>query len=225
MSSVQLFHVDSAGNETLVGVVDGDLIKKHSAEVRNLIATRPYQIVHKVTLRGPSVEGLRYVLNEIQTLEPGKALEITTKTRNIEQAIDIHRAIHCMKIEPTQTRVEGHLNGFLSHQLATPDEMVAIHNAYGSPNSRYNKIWKTMIHTIAYKWVGGGMNKTQSGTSELSSPSESLGRLRAEARYDFSIAGCGLKQISQIGVLASRIDRRGEVGCGDKKSVVDGVMQ
>jgi hypothetical protein len=162
MSSVQLFHVDSAGNETLVGVVDGDLIKKHSAEVRNLIATRPHQIVHKVTLRGPSVEGLRYVLNEIQTLEPGKALEITTKTRNIEQAIDLHRAIHCMKIEPTQTRVEGHLNGFLSHQLATPDEMVAIHNAYGSPNSRYNKIWRTMIHTIAYKWVGGGMNKAQS---------------------------------------------------------------
>jgi hypothetical protein len=162
MSSVQIFHRDSAGNETLVGVVDGDLIKKHSAEVRNLLATRPPQLVTKVTLHGPSVYGLSEVLKEIKTLEKGRTLEITTKTRDIDEAIDIHRAIHCMKIEPTQTKVEGHLKGYLSHQIVTPAEMVAVHKAYGNPNGPYNKIWKTMIHTIAYKWVGSDMNKTQS---------------------------------------------------------------
>jgi hypothetical protein len=55
--------------------------------------------------------------------------------------------------------------------------------------------------------------------------SKSVSCLRAEARYDFRIAGCGLKQVSQIGVLASRIDRRGGVGCGDAKNFVQDVLQ
>jgi hypothetical protein len=55
--------------------------------------------------------------------------------------------------------------------------------------------------------------------------SKSVSCLRAEPRYDFRIAGCGLKQVSQIGVLASRIDRRGGAGCGDAKNFVQDVLQ
>lgn len=155
MSSVQLFHRSATGTESLVGVIDGDLIKAHSATIRNLIATRPQDIIHRVTLRGPTVEGLKLVLDQVQVLQNDEVLEININTRNIEKAIDVHRAVECMKIEPPQTKIEGHLNGFLSHELPTPKEMVAIHNAYGAPSSAYVKVWNTMVHTIAYKWVGG----------------------------------------------------------------------
>lgn len=155
MSSVQLFHRCATGTETLVGVINGDLIKAHSVTIRNLIATRPQDIIHRVTLRGPTAEGLKLVLDQVQALQRDEVLEISINTRNIEKAIDVHRAVECMKIEPPQHKIEGHLNGFLSHELPTPKEMIAIHNAYGAPGNAYAKVWNTMVHMIAYKWVGG----------------------------------------------------------------------
>lgn len=155
MSCVQIFHRAPDGDETVVGVLDGDRIKSHSARVRALVAAVPPNIMYKFTFFGPSADSLKIVLDQINALQRGEVLQIAINTRDLVKAIDIHRAVECLQIEPDQGKIVGHLNGYLSHEVPTAEEMVAVHLAYGTPGNKHNKTWNTMIHTIAYRWTGG----------------------------------------------------------------------
>lgn len=165
MSSIQIFHRAPDGDETVVGVLDGDRIKAHSARVRALVAAQPPKIMYRFTFSGPTAESLKIVLDQINALPRGQVLQIAVNTRNLVKAIDIHRAIECLQIEPDQGKIVGHLNGYLSHEILTAEEMVAVHLAYGTPGNKNHKTWSTMIHTIAYRWVGGDV--PQSVADEL----------------------------------------------------------
>ena len=67
MSSVQILHKDiETGEETVVIVIDGDLIKKHSKTVRDIIDSRTEkEVVNKIVLKGPEYDALKYVLEQI----------------------------------------------------------------------------------------------------------------------------------------------------------------
>lgn len=157
MSSVQIFHRAPSGEETLVAVIDGDRIKAHCAAIRDLIATEPPAIIYTVTLAGPNFEALKVVVEAIAALDSRDVLKINITTRDLVKAIQIHCVTHGLRIEPPQDQIAGHLNGFLSHQLVTAREMIAVHTYYSAPNNPNIKIWKTMIHTVAWKFVAGEM--------------------------------------------------------------------
>ena len=159
MSVVQAYHRDQSDTVLLIGLYDGDRIKAHSALIRDMIAARPVGVIYDVELQGPSFEGLKVVLDNIHTVQQGQVLQIKISTRNLAKAIAIHLAIHYLRVEPDQTQVVGHLNGYLSHQLVNPDELVEVHLNYGRPGHPYHKIWETMIQTIAYKYVGGDISQ------------------------------------------------------------------
>jgi hypothetical protein len=158
MSVVQAYHRDRSGDVELIGIYDGDRVKAHSALIRNTIATRA-GVMHDVELQGPTFAALKVILGTIHAMKQGEVLQLAITTRNLAKAIDIHRAIHYLKVEPEQTKIVGHLNGYLSHQLINPDEMVVVYLAYGHPDNPFHKIFCTMIQTIAYKYVGGTISK------------------------------------------------------------------
>jgi hypothetical protein len=103
-----------------------------------------------VTLRGPTFQSLRIVLNEINAVHQGQVLEIKITTRDIKRAIDIHLATQYLQVEPEQTLIEGHINGYLAKQLVHPDEMLAVFNAYGNTGNRSYKTFETMLSTLAW---------------------------------------------------------------------------
>ena len=164
MSSVQVFHNAANGALTLVGVYDGDRIKAHSAKLRNMMTAMPSAAIYRINLYEGDVNSLQYALGEIQAMQQGQYLEITTTTRDLNKAIALHNAIEFLEIEPEQSKIVGHLNGYIAHQLISPEEMIAIHKNYGTPGHPHARIWNTMIHTIAYRYVG---KKIKRETAEL----------------------------------------------------------
>jgi hypothetical protein len=123
--------------------------------IRNEIASQGPQIIYRVDLQGPTIRSLRVVLNEINAVQQGQILAIKITTRDIKQAIDIHRATQYLQVEPEQTTVEGHIKGYLAKQLVSPDEMLEVFNTYGNAGNRFHKIFETMLSTIAWAQLEG----------------------------------------------------------------------
>ena len=157
MSSVQILHKDiETGEETVVIVIDGDLIKKHSKTVRDIIDSRTEkEVVNKIVLKGPEYDALKYVLEQIVEAAGRKkpVLAINLGHRSVLSSLRIHRAIKCLQIQPEQTGVPARINGMLSHELATVSEMLAVHAAYASVDNPHGKLYNTMLHTIAWRFV------------------------------------------------------------------------
>ena len=157
MSSVRILHKDiETGEETVVIVIDGDLIKKHSKTVRDIIDSRTEkEVVNKIVLKGPEYDALKYVLEQIVEAAGRKkpVLAINLGHRSVLSSLRIHRAIKCLQIQPEQTGVPARINGMLSHELATVSEMLAVHAAYASVDNPHGKLYNTMLHTIAWRFV------------------------------------------------------------------------
>jgi vacuolar-type H+-ATPase subunit F/Vma7 len=157
MSSVQIFHSDpETGEETMVIVIDGDLIKKHSKTVRDMIASKKEpELVHKITLKGPEFDALKYVLEQIieGAGRKKKVLNIHMGYRSIQASLRIHRAIKCLQLQPEQMGVPAYINKHLALELVTCHEMLAVHAAYASINNPHGKLYHTMINTIAWRFV------------------------------------------------------------------------
>jgi hypothetical protein len=157
MSVVQAYHRDRAGNVELIGIYDGDRVKAHSARIRDMISTQDPGVIFQVRLEGPTFAALRVVLNSIHTMQRDRVLDIKITTRDLAKVIDIHRATLYLKVEPEQTRMVGHLNGYVSHQIINPDEMIAVYLTYGHRTNPNHKIFCTMVQTLAFNCVGGNI--------------------------------------------------------------------
>lgn len=163
MSAAQVWHKDLKG-KTEYFVIDGDLLAAHSIFFRRIKNALGLKTVYKVWVVGetaPTWEATKMVLQEINSLKPGKVLNISTSHLGPSLAIQLHRAICYLRIEPVQDQIEGHIKGFLSHQLVSPTEMLEVHAYYGAPTHAHHSIWSTMIHHIAFTWVHGGMTQTK----------------------------------------------------------------
>ena len=164
MSSVQIYHRNDNGEENHIANIDGDLIKRHSPTVRNLIVTRSPATVYKITLSGPTSEALKFVVDEIERAHNNKmedTLSITLGYRGISQSVRIHRAILCMKLQPEQPRVAAHIKGYLAHNRVTATEMLAVYDAYANVGNPHGNILNTMVNTIAWKFVEGELSAEQ----------------------------------------------------------------
>jgi hypothetical protein len=166
MSSIQIFHKADDGEETLVVVIDGDLIKAHSKTIREFIAAADAAgtpaLVYKIVLKGPSFEALRFVVNQIvEAAKNKKVLDIKPRPRGISQLCRIHRAIKCLYVEPKQTSIPTQINGLLSNYLVTRTEMLAVHDAYGQEGHPYHKLFTTMVNTTAWKFMNGEIKEGQ----------------------------------------------------------------
>ena len=161
MSSVQVFYRHNGGATDLVGVYDGDRIKAHSARIRNEIATLEPNIIYRIYVRGPTFESLEVVLQEIDKAKADEVFQIIIKTRDFQKAINIHTAIQYLQVEPEQSRVVGHLHGYITHQLVNPDEMVAVYLTYGNPHHLFHKVFTVMLHDIAWRQVKGRIPQWQ----------------------------------------------------------------
>ena len=152
MSSVQAFYRPHGpgGPIDRIGVFDGDHMKAHSARIRKTMADAGPYVIYRVYLERPTFESLQIVLREIDRVKQGQLLQIKITTRDIKKAIDIHNAVQYLQVEPEQTLVEGHINGYLSKVLVSADEMVAVYNNYGNPSSRFHRTFETMLSTIAW---------------------------------------------------------------------------
>ena len=168
MSSVQAWYRRPGGaSDQLIGAYDGDYIKAHSAFIRDKLATAGPHVIYRVYLEGPTFESLGVVLHEIDKVKKGEILKIIITTRDIKKAINIHSAVQYLQVEPQQTMVEGHINGYLSHQLVTPDEMVAAYTAYGNPSGRFHKTFETMLSTIAWAQLDQRIPQAQGNALKL----------------------------------------------------------
>jgi hypothetical protein len=157
MSSVQILHKDNeTGEETIVIVIDGDLIKTHSKTIRDIIAlkTEP-EVVHKIVLKGPEYDALKYVLEQIVEAagRKKKVLSIDLGYRSVLSSLRIHRAIKCLQIQPEQFSVPAKINSMLARELATVSEMLVVHDAYASVDNPHGKLYTTMINTIGWRFV------------------------------------------------------------------------
>lgn len=162
MSAAQVWHKDPRG-KTEYFVIDGDLLAAHSDFFRRIKNALGLKTVYKVWVVGdtaPTWEATKMVLQEINSLKPGKILNISTSHLGPSLAIQLHRAICYLRIEPVQDH-EGHIKGFLSRQLVSPKEMHEVHTYYGNPTHTHHSIWSTMIHHIAFTWVHGGMTQAK----------------------------------------------------------------
>lgn len=160
MSSVQIFHRDENRNETLVSVIDGDRIKAHSGTIRVKILNSPPDIIYRFTLYGPSAAAFKHVIEEIKFVDSNKVLFIPIHHTGLAEAIDIHQAVSLLQIEPMQSHIEGHIRGFLSHNLVTPEQLQLLQITYGAAveGTAGHKIMSVMVATLAYDDVHGHMS-------------------------------------------------------------------
>lgn len=162
MSSVQILHRNDNGEETVVRVVDGDLIKAHSKTVRDMIARSEPALIYRISLIGPTFDSLSFVIEEIVKADEKKLpLSIKLGPHGIIQSCGIHRAIKCMQIEPEQLLVPKHLNGNLAHRQVTAEEMLMVHEAYCSIDNPHLKLFNVMVTTTAWNFVNDKMTDGQ----------------------------------------------------------------
>ncbi|KAM0721392.1 hypothetical protein Q7P37_002316 [Cladosporium fusiforme] len=178
MSSVQIFHRNKARDETLVSVVDGDRIKAHSGTIRDMLLTLPPQIIYRVVLRGPSPEAFRHVVQQVHFVDSRTTLFIPMRGTGLAEAIGIQQAITILQLEPAQSHVEGHINGYISHKGVSPAELSLVQEVYGHAyqGTTGHKIWTTMVAALAYRDVQGhdGDEEATASLREAALPYPSL---------------------------------------------------
>ena len=87
-----------------------------------------------------------------KALYRGNAVRILVHDGTIPRAVMILQAINALELEPVQPHVENHIVGHVSHEKLKPEEMVAIHTAFGHLGEA-SRIWRVMIHQIAWDSV------------------------------------------------------------------------
>jgi hypothetical protein len=157
MSSVQIIHIADDGEGTII-VMDGDLLKNHSKVVRDMIASKTVpEVIHKIVIRGPELEALKFVLEQIKKVGDKKknkdVLNIDLGQRGVLASLRVHRAILCLQVEPEQFSVAARINNKVARELVAVQEMLSVTDAYSSINNPYGKLYTTMIHTIAWRFV------------------------------------------------------------------------
>lgn len=154
MSSVQIWHRNDNYDRNLVSVIDGDRIRAHSGTIRAKMLRAPPRIIYRFTVHGASLAAFQYVLSYIERVKSNRTLFIPINHMCLPAAVDTHLALAFLEIEPWQDHVEGHINGYLSHSMTTPEEMELIRNAYGDAVNDENAVGykqvRTMINTTAF---------------------------------------------------------------------------
>lgn len=152
MPSVKIFALTSSGASP-VGTIDASLIARHSGTVREVIATMPAQDSYELTIYGVAPAAARWIIDKIATHSGNSKLYLRVADLPLQQGIAIEEAIRAMRIEPAQPHVEGHILGYVSHNIVNANEMLTLHRAYsGITDSR---IYKALIHHLAYNMIGG----------------------------------------------------------------------
>lgn len=155
MSSIQIL-VTTGTKTGVVGIMDGDLIKQHSATVRNIVDSQQPSLVYQVQFTNVAPPAIDWILKKIKANKPNKALYLKVHDLPLIQAICIEEAVRRMRIEPAQPHIEGHILGYVSHNIVTPSEMVTIHKAYH--NISGSRIHKALIHHLSYNMIGGSID-------------------------------------------------------------------
>lgn len=152
MSSVQI-SVSTPSKSGIVSTIDGDLIKKHSATVREIIDAQQPSLVYNVTLTNVAPAAIGWIIKQVDGHARKKTLYLRVSDLPLLQAVCIEEAVRVLRIEPDQPHIAGHILGYVSHNIVTPSEMVTIHKAYG--NLSDSRIHKALIHDLSYNMVGG----------------------------------------------------------------------
>ncbi|OQN96679.1 hypothetical protein B0A48_17319 [Cryoendolithus antarcticus] len=150
MSSVQIF-VQTPTNFGLVDTIDGDLVKRHSDLIGDLVDKQPKSVKYQIILTGVAPAAIKHTLRHIAAVPKTGKLYLNIHHMPIIQAIAIHEAAMLLRLQPEQPQLEGHIIGYASHNVPSPTTMLAIHTVYKTASSR---IWKTMIHNMCYNFVG-----------------------------------------------------------------------
>ncbi|KAK6443086.1 hypothetical protein LTR95_000603 [Oleoguttula sp. CCFEE 5521] len=150
MSSVQDF-VQTPSNFGLVDTIDGDLIKRNSDLIRDLVDKQPKAVKYQVTLMGVAPAAVKHILHHIAAVPKTGKLYLNVHHMSINQAIAIHEAAMLLRLKPEQPQLEGHIIGYASHNVPSPATMIIIHKVYKNASSR---IWTTMVHNMCYNFVG-----------------------------------------------------------------------
>lgn len=161
MSVVQVYLGTEDDPEIFVGIIDGDRIKAHSAKVREIIATREPKLIQQVHFSGPDFAAISYVVDKIRVQHPREVLRISVSDLPLTRAIAVHRAVLCMRIEPEQDHILGHLKGYVAHKLVSLRDMEIVYNEYGwhSKENEGYMVYKAMIDKIAWEWYHGRLSE------------------------------------------------------------------
>ena len=154
MSVVQIYV--KAGDQRLFrGNINEALIRTHSKRVRDVLNTNQLNALTKeVTLAGAAPAAFDFVIGKIKGVKPPQQLYIKVHDLPLVRAIAVYEATEAMIIEPVQSHIENHIIGWVTHNIVSPDEMVALHKVfYGRRDS--SKVWDRLVHHIAWNIVEG----------------------------------------------------------------------
>jgi hypothetical protein len=133
-------------------VIDAKAVREHSATVEELLRAKPDTT--KVVLTGVAPPAVRYILDRINDKFPGRPLHIKVHDRPLEEACIIFEAIDVLRLTTPQGHVEGHITGYVAHNLLTAKQLITV-ALIGLPRRETSKIWNTLVHQTAWNIVNG----------------------------------------------------------------------
>ena len=134
------------GQTRFLQAVDETVISRYSRVARNALQSQTVR-PKRVDISDVSPGPLKFVIEK--AVKHGNNVRIIVHDGSIPRAVMILQAINALDMEPAQPHVEQHIVGHISHERIKPDEMVAIHTAFGHEGVN-NRIWRVMLHQIAW---------------------------------------------------------------------------
>lgn len=148
MSVVQLYLQTSTQFGSL-DIIDEQRMRAHSLTVDNALGQPATSLKQSVTLNGAAPGALKYILERIKNNSKDKVLHIKVHDQGLMKAVAIYEAAELLQLQPAQPHIEGHIVGYISHALVTPEEMVAVHRCFES-RVETSKVWRVLIHQTAW---------------------------------------------------------------------------
>lgn len=139
--------------------IDEDRIRAHSGLADQLLGPKPTEgeapleaLTKTITLRGAAPAALKYILERIKKNKTTRILHVKVHDLGLPRAVAIYEAAELLQLQPHQPQIEGHIVGYISHNLVTPEEMIAVHRIFESRQNT-SKTWRVLIHQIAWNLV------------------------------------------------------------------------
>ncbi|EMC90872.1 hypothetical protein BAUCODRAFT_571457 [Baudoinia panamericana UAMH 10762] len=149
MSVVQIY-LQAHVHHGLLEIVDEDRIRAHSVTISDALGQRdPTKLVKQVTLTGSAAAALKFVLIRVKNKKNKMGLHMKVHDLPLVRVVAIYQAVELLRIRPVQPHIEGHITGHVSHNLVTPEEMIAVHRVFESRRET-SKVWRTMVHQLGW---------------------------------------------------------------------------
>ncbi|KAK5112889.1 hypothetical protein LTR85_011116 [Meristemomyces frigidus] len=153
MSVVQIY-LQTATEFGSLAIIDEQRIRAHSVTIDDALGPPNGSLKQTVTLMGAAPGALKYILDRVQKNKPEMVLHIKVHDQGFLKAVAIYEAAELLKLQPPQPQIEGHVIGYISHNVVNPAELIAVHRCFEA-RQETSKTWRVLIHQVAWNILHG----------------------------------------------------------------------